>query len=51
MSEIPGNVFSRHLTDPLPKAVKAKEVRIEDAQGHRYLDASGGAVVVNIGHG
>ncbi len=51
MSEIPGNVFSRQLTGPLPQAVKAKEVWIEDAQGHRYLDASGGAVVVNIGHG
>ena len=51
MSEQPGNVFSRNLTGPLPEAVKAEGVWIEDANGNRYLDASGGAVVVNVGHG
>jgi adenosylmethionine-8-amino-7-oxononanoate aminotransferase len=39
------------LTEPLPRAVKAEGVYIYDDQGRRYLDASGGAVVVNLGHG
>ena len=46
-----GNVFPRRLDPPLPVAVKAEGVWIEDQQGRRYLDASGGAVVVNVGHG
>lgn len=45
------NVFPRNLTGPLPQAVKAHGVWIEDDRGRRYLDASGGAVVVNLGHG
>ena len=32
-------------------AVRAEGVWIEDASGNRYLDASGGAIVVNVGHG
>jgi len=51
MPELPGHVFSRNLTAPLPRAVNAQGVWIEDEQGNRYLDASGGAIVVNIGHG
>lgn len=51
MAEIPGNVFHRRLDRPLPRGVKAKGVWIEDAEGRRYLDASGGALVVNVGHG
>lgn len=47
----PGNVFHRRLSPPLPKAVASDGVWIEDAAGHRYLDASGGAIVVNVGHG
>ena len=30
---------------------KAQGVWIEDSDGHRYLDAAGGAVVVNVGQG
>jgi adenosylmethionine-8-amino-7-oxononanoate aminotransferase len=46
-----GHVFPRRLDPPLPVAVKADGVWIEDHQGRRYLDATGGAVVVNVGHG
>jgi hypothetical protein len=31
--------------------VRAEGVWIEDADGTRYLDAAGGAIVVNVGHG
>jgi adenosylmethionine-8-amino-7-oxononanoate aminotransferase len=51
MPGIPGYVFPRQLGAPLPIASKARGVWIEDTEGHRYLDASGGAVVVNLGHG
>lgn len=44
-------VFSRRLDRPLPVAVSGDGVWITDEAGKRYLDASGGAVVVNIGHG
>jgi adenosylmethionine-8-amino-7-oxononanoate aminotransferase len=50
MTTFPGNVFPRSLK-PLPFAVKAEGVWLYDDQGNRYLDASGGAVVVNLGHG
>jgi adenosylmethionine-8-amino-7-oxononanoate aminotransferase len=46
----PGNVFHRKLEGKLPSAVKAEGSYIVDADGRRYLDASGGAVVVNVGH-
>lgn len=45
------NVFPRRLHPPLPEAVSSQGVWIEDAAGRRYLDASGGAIVVNLGHG
>lgn len=51
MHNIPGNVFHRRLDRSLPWGVKAKGVWIEDAEGNRYLDASGGPLVVNVGHG
>lgn len=35
----------------MPTAVRGSGVFIVDSQGKRYLDASGGAVVVNLGHG
>lgn len=46
-----GHVFPRRLDSSLPVAVKADGVWIEDQDGNRYLDASGGAIVVNVGHG
>jgi adenosylmethionine-8-amino-7-oxononanoate aminotransferase len=45
------HLFPRNLTLAYPVAVKAKGVWIDDAQGKRYLDACGGAVVCSIGHG
>ncbi len=51
MTSDSSHVFPRRLDAPLPKAARAKGVWIEDDQGQRYIDASGGAVVVNLGHG
>ncbi|MCG8566854.1 MAG: aminotransferase class III-fold pyridoxal phosphate-dependent enzyme [Desulfobacterales bacterium] len=51
MASLPGNVFPRNLTAPLPRADHAQGLYIEDHTGKRYMDASGGAVVVNAGHG
>ncbi len=48
---IPGAVFHRVLDHPLPVAKRSAGVWIETEEGRRYLDASGGAVVVNVGHG
>ena len=45
------HVFHRVLTRELPIAVRAEGVWIEDAEGKRYLDGAGGAIVVNVGHG
>jgi adenosylmethionine-8-amino-7-oxononanoate aminotransferase len=45
------HVFHRVLSRPLPRAVRAEGVWIEDAEGKRYLDGAGGAIVVSVGHG
>ncbi len=44
-------VFYRSLGKALPKIVLGEGCWLEDADGKRYLDASGGAFVANIGHG
>jgi adenosylmethionine-8-amino-7-oxononanoate aminotransferase len=44
------SVFRRSSSD-LPVAVRTQGAWIEDAAGKRYLDAAGGAIVVNVGHG
>jgi adenosylmethionine-8-amino-7-oxononanoate aminotransferase len=44
-------VFYRKLDRAFPQAVRARGCWIEDAEGRRYLDAVGGAFVVNSGHG
>ena len=46
-----GRVFRRSLDPELPIAVEAHGSTIVDAAGREYLDASGGAIVVNVGHG
>ncbi len=48
--DIPGHVFPRQLGRPLAAAVAANGCWIEDADGRRFLDASGGPLVVNVGH-
>ena len=46
-----GRVFRRSPDPELPIAVEAHGSTIVDAAGREYLDASGGAIVVNVGHG
>jgi adenosylmethionine-8-amino-7-oxononanoate aminotransferase len=45
------HVFYRSPTKTYPTATRAEGVWIWDAEGKRYLDGSGGACVVTIGHG
>lgn len=44
------HVFPR-VSRELPTAVHAEGAWITDAEGKRYLDGAGGAVVVGVGHG
>jgi adenosylmethionine-8-amino-7-oxononanoate aminotransferase len=48
---VTGRVFRRSLDPGLPVAVEAFGSTIRDAIGREYLDAAGGAIVVNVGHG
>jgi adenosylmethionine-8-amino-7-oxononanoate aminotransferase len=45
------SLFSRNLRKQYPLAVRGEGCWITDADGRRYLDASGQAAVVSIGHG
>ena len=45
------HVFRRVRDRELPVAARAHGAWIEDTEGRRYLDAAGGAIVVNVGHG
>ena len=44
-------VFHRQLGKEMPRAVGGEGVYLIDADGKRYLDASGGAAVSCLGHG
>ncbi len=46
-----GNVFYRNLHHSFPIITHGEGAYLYDTSGIRYLDASGGAAVVNIGHG
>ena len=46
-----GRVFRRTVAADPPIAVEAHGTTIRDAAGREYLDAAGGAIVVNVGHG
>ena len=46
-----GNVFYRNLHHSFPIITHGEGAYLYDTSGNRYLDASGGAAVVNIGHG
>jgi len=46
-----GRVFRRATAVDPPIAVEAFGSTIRDAAGRAYLDAAGGAIVVNVGHG
>jgi adenosylmethionine-8-amino-7-oxononanoate aminotransferase len=45
------HVFPRVFDRQLPTAVSADGEWITDADGKRYLDGAGGAIVVSLGHG
>ena len=45
------HVFPRHTRNPPPVAVDGQGCYLIDADGKRYLDASGGAAVSCLGHG
>jgi adenosylmethionine-8-amino-7-oxononanoate aminotransferase len=45
------HVFSRALGRTLPVVDRAEGALIWDTEGRRYIDGSGGAIVVGIGHG
>jgi adenosylmethionine-8-amino-7-oxononanoate aminotransferase len=45
------HVFYRRLAHRYPQAVRGKGIYLWDADGRRYIDASGGPIVVNLGHG
>jgi adenosylmethionine-8-amino-7-oxononanoate aminotransferase len=44
-------VFHRRVGREMPAIVRAEGALLWDGNGKRYLDGSGGAVVVNVGHG
>jgi adenosylmethionine-8-amino-7-oxononanoate aminotransferase len=48
---VPGRVFRRSIDPDPPVAVRAEGSTIHAADGRAYLDAAGGAIVVNVGHG
>jgi adenosylmethionine-8-amino-7-oxononanoate aminotransferase len=46
-----GHVFYRKLTRTYPLITRGEGIYLYDEKGKRYIDGSGGALVVNIGHG
>jgi adenosylmethionine-8-amino-7-oxononanoate aminotransferase len=46
-----GSVLLRNLAKDYPVITHGKGVHLFDETGKRYFDASGGALVVNLGHG
>ncbi|MCL7452292.1 MAG: aspartate aminotransferase family protein [Anaerolineae bacterium] len=52
MSKHPqGHVFYRRMAHDYPVIERGEGVYLYDAGGRRYIDASGGPLVVNVGHG
>jgi hypothetical protein len=50
-SSVPGRVFRRSIVSDPPVAVESRGATIGDSEGRTYIDAAGGAIVVNVGHG
>jgi adenosylmethionine-8-amino-7-oxononanoate aminotransferase len=46
-----GNVFYRRIHHDHPVVERGEGAYLYDTEGRRYLDASGGALVTNLGHG
>jgi adenosylmethionine-8-amino-7-oxononanoate aminotransferase len=52
MSKHPqGHVFYRRMAHDYPTVERGEGVYLYDTGGRRYIDASGGPLVVNVGHG
>ena len=49
--ELNGHVFYRRMAHPRPMIASSEGIYLIDTEGRRYIDASGGPVVVNLGHG
>lgn len=46
-----GHVFYRKMSHPRPMVSHGQGIYLYDQSGKRYLDGSGGPLVVNVGHG
>ncbi len=46
-----GHVFYRKMAHARPKISHGEGIYLFDAEGKRYIDGSGGPLVVNVGHG
>jgi adenosylmethionine-8-amino-7-oxononanoate aminotransferase len=46
-----GHVFYRRLSHPRPMISYGEGIYLYDTDGKQYIDASGGPVLINIGHG
>jgi adenosylmethionine-8-amino-7-oxononanoate aminotransferase len=46
-----GNVFYRKMAHGRPMIARGEGIYLYDQEGKRYLDGSGGPLVVNVGHG
>lgn len=46
-----GSVFYRKMGHPRPQVSHGEGIYLWDTDGKRYIDGSGGPIVVNVGHG
>lgn len=46
-----GSVFYRSMNHARPKIAYGEGIYLYDESGHRYIDGSGGPLVINVGHG
>lgn len=46
-----GHVFYRKMAHARPQIARGEGIYLWDSDGRRYIDASGGPLVVNVGHG
>lgn len=46
-----GHVFYRKMSHARPKVAYGQDIYLFDESGKRYIDGSGGPLVVNVGHG
>jgi adenosylmethionine-8-amino-7-oxononanoate aminotransferase len=51
MSTQKSHVFYRQFRRAKPTVARGEGIYLWDTDGKRYIDASGGAIVVNVGHG